>query len=238
MTVTVWATQQGGRTRCVDVYDARGHRVAADVLVHDGGAFYRADRRAPRANADYYVAVRHAACRCAADPRELLPGRRLRLAPVQWPTYSAGTLTAAVPVRSARLNVSEAEVLHLVFDLSQNAASPTGRHRLTVIDSGGQVVAAASSWPATWRAVNRVPAAGVYRVIVGGGTLDGSPLPNLPFRPGCDPLGPLGTATGRSPHAAAGPARHRPQLPHRRSIGRAWAIHPVTPAPRPRRRGG
>src|SRR5262249_40068312 len=59
MTVTVSTTPPGATDPVVDVYDSRGNRVAARAVVHDGGTLTLQVLNAA-ANADYYVAVRHA----------------------------------------------------------------------------------------------------------------------------------------------------------------------------------
>ena len=114
--------------------------------------------------------------------------------PVQLATYAAGTLTAAAPLGVSTVHVGEAQVLHLVLDLTGNAASATAGVRVTVFDSAGRVVDSRFAPAGDAASLNVSLPPGDYRVLVAAGTTDGSALPALRFAIRgltlSDPIGP------------------------------------------------
>ena len=122
---------------------------------------------------------------------------------MQLATYAAGTLTAAAPLGVSTVHVGEAQVLHLVLDLTGNAASATAGVRVTVFDSAGRVVDSRFAPAGDAASLNVSLPPGDYRVLVAAGTTDGSALPALRFAIRgltlSDPIGPQPvdpTATG------------------------------------------
>jgi hypothetical protein len=202
MTVTVSTTPPGGTDPVVDVYDSRGIRVAARVVVHDGGTF-TVQVLGATANADYYVAVRHSHPGTGALPGNYSLAVDFGTAPVQLTDFAAGTLTATNPVNLSVLKVNEAQVLHLVLDLSQNGPLAAAGARLTVVDSKGVVVASQFVLAGDVASTNLFLRPGTYAVLVGGGTLDGSPFPGVRFALSgltlSDPIGPQPVTTTTDP---------------------------------------
>jgi hypothetical protein len=205
MTVTVSTTPPGGTDPVVDVYDSRGARVAARVIVHDGGTFTLQVLNAT-ANADYYVAVRHAHPGAGALPGNYSLAVDFGTAPVPVTDLAAGTLTAASPGSLGVLRVTQAQVLHLVLDLSQNGPLAATGARLTVVDSHGAVVDSRFVLAGDVASTNLFLRPGTYAVLVGGGTLDGSALLGLRFVLGglilSDPIGPQPVNTTTDPAGA------------------------------------
>src|SRR5262249_5077874 len=115
-------------------------------------------------------------------------------APVQMAEFASGTLTAALPVFASSLTVNQPQVLHLVFDLSQNPALTTAGARVTIVDSEGAVVYSQFVLAGDVASVNLFLRPGVYGVLIGGGTLDGSAFAGLQFAllgiSLSDPIGP------------------------------------------------
>jgi hypothetical protein len=213
MTVTVSTTPPGGTDPVVDVYDTRGNRVAAQVIVHDGGTFVVQLLNAT-ANADYYVAVRHSHPGTGAVPGNYSLTVDFGTPPVQLTNFTAGTLTASSAARFGQLTVNEAEVLHLVFDLSQNDPSAATAARITVLDSHGAVVASQLVLAGDVASTNLFLTPGTYTVLVGGGTLDGSPFGGLGFvlwgLALSDPIGPQPVGTTTDPSGAPAPSGSPP----------------------------
>jgi hypothetical protein len=217
MTVTVSTTPPGGTDPVVDVYDSRGSHVAARVLVHDGGTFTLQVLGAT-SNADYYVAVRHAHPGTGALPGNYSLAIDFGTAPVQMTAYAAGTLGASNPVYLGAVTANEAQVLHLVLDLSQNGSLADTGARLTVVDSHGAVVFSRFVLAGDVASTNLFLQPGVYAVLVGGGTLSGSPFAGVGFvllgLTLSDPIGPQPVTTtdpaGVPPPAATPPTNPIP----------------------------
>ncbi|MDY3555758.1 matrixin family metalloprotease [Gemmata sp. JC717] len=228
MTVTVSTTPPGGTDPVVDLYDPRGVKVAARVLAHDGGS-YTVQVLNAQPNADYYIAVRHAHSGGSAVPGNYTLNIDFGTAPVALADFAAGTLSAAVPVNTSSFAVNQPQVLHLVFDLSQNAASTVAGARFTVLDTQGKVVASQFVLAGDVASVNIFLRPGAYSVLVGAGTLDGSALGTLRYVIRgitlSDPIGPQPVSTVTQPVGAPAPA---PAPAEPAPI--VWAP-PATPAP-------
>ena len=212
MTVSVWTTPPSGTDPIAQVYDARGQLVASRVLVHDGGAFTLQIDGAT-SNADYYVAVRHAHPGPAAVPGNYFLSIDFGAPSVQLTNYAAASLTANAPVVVGRFTVNEEQVLHLVFDASQNPASATSGARLFVVDASGRIVDTRFVLAGDVVSLNLSLRPGEYRFLVGGGTTDGSAFGTLQFAlrglPLSDPIGPqpitaCATPAGTPPPPAGG----------------------------------
>lgn len=232
MTVTVSTTPPGGTDPIVEVYDARGARVAARVLVHDGGAF-TVQVAGAVANADYYVAVRHAHPGAAALPGNYTLNIDFGTAPVALADLASGTLSATVPLAGGKLVVSEPQVLHLVLDLTASAPSDAAGGRLTVLDPRGVPVFSQFARAGDALSTNLFLRPGTYTVLVGGGTLDGSPLSALPFALRwltlSDPIGPQPVSTTTQPAGAPAPVSN--PAPVTESAPLAYSPAPGTVAP-------
>lgn len=227
MTVSVWTTPPGGTDPVVDVYDARGQRVASRVFVHDAGAFsLQVTGVAP--NAAYYVAVRHAHPGDAAVPGNYFLTVNFSSPPVQLADYSSATLTASAPVVVGKFTANEDQVLHLVLDATQNPASGVAGARLIVVDAASAVVDSRFVLAGDAASVNLSLRPGEYRFLVGGGTTDGSAFGALRFALRgltlSDPIGPQPITTTTNPAGTPPPPAPEPV-----TDPLAWS--PVTVAP-------
>jgi len=207
--VTVSTTPPGGTDPVVDVYDTHGIRMDALVLVHDGGTFTVQVLNAIP-NVDYYVAVRHAHPGAGALPGNYTLNIDFGTAPVTSAEIASGTLAATDPVSFSVLNVNQAQVLHLVLDLSPSAASATAGARVTVVDATGAVMFSQFVLAGDTVSTNLFLRPGTYGVLVGVGTLDGSALTGLRFALRTltlsDPIGPQPVSVTTLPAGVPAPA--------------------------------
>jgi hypothetical protein len=236
MTVTVSTTPPDGTDPVVEVYDTRGNRVSFAVLVHDGGTF-TVQVLSATANADYYVAVRHAHPGAGAKPGNYSLSIDFGTAPVQMPDFASGTLTAANPAALSVLAVNEAQVLHLVLDLGGNAPSLAAGVRVTVVGAAGAVVASQFVLAGDAVSLNLFLKPGTYGVLVGAGTLDGSALTSLRIALRgltlSDPIGPQPVTTTTQPAGSPASApTPSPQPVEPAPLTYTRRVGPVDPPPR------
>ncbi|MFL5330004.1 MAG: matrixin family metalloprotease [Gemmataceae bacterium] len=193
MTVSVTTTLQTGTEPIVEVFNKNGQRVWNRVLVHEGGTFTTQIVGATP-NEDYYVAVRH------AHPGSTSVGGNYNLfvdfrqPTVELTQFASANLTASGPLMRGTFVAHQQQVLHLVFDASQNPASDVKAARLTVLDAANHVLGTRLIHAGEVTTFNLLLRPGTYRYIVGAGTTDGSVLGNFQYSLSgvtlSDPIGP------------------------------------------------
>ncbi len=216
LTVTVSTTPPGGTDPVIEVYDTRGNRVAAQVLVHDGGAFtVQVTDATP--NADYYIAVRHAHPGAGAVPGNYGLNIDFGGTVATLTDAGAGVLTTPAPVALSTLTVNEAQVLHLVLDLTGNGTSTTAGARVLIVDASGAVVATRFVTAGDAGSMNVYLRPGTYRVVVGGGTLNGSAFSGVSYALRwltlSDPIGPQPVVVITQPAGTPAPPVASPPPP-------------------------
>ena len=234
LTVLVWA-KTAGLDPVVALADSHGTPVPGVVLAHDGGAF-TLQFPDTAANADYFVTVRHAHPGGGAVPGNYGLAVHFGGLVVALPELARGTLTAVAPIQSVDLTVTPAQVLHLTLTVAGTA--PAAGVRVSVLDAAGRLVDSRFALAGDTVSLNPYLAAGTYRLLVAGGTTDGSRTPDLNYvvqgASVSDPIGPravnvIDNPVGVSPPPPAVPPALPPAVPPAISVTPPTPLTPVTP---------
>jgi hypothetical protein len=181
LTLSVWALAGGSLLPTVQVYDAAGTALPAEVVANDRG-LYTIQVQNRGAGGTYYARV------AAADP---LGGRALGLyvlgtdlgahPPTLYDSLARSTLTSAQSLAYSTMTVGEARLTQ--FALSATTGTGTAAAvRMSVYDANGKRVftlVAAADQPLATGAV-WLPS-GTYTVVYNAATRSGAPLPALTF---------------------------------------------------------
>lgn len=160
MIAAVWGVESSNLDPRVQVLDAEGNVLAAQVLTNDDRTFsVQIEGAAP--DADYYLRISSDAGRVgdyglAAD---------FRATPVLFDLNAAGVLSSSLPESAAHLTVAQNSLLHFVLTAG-HVANWNGSLEMTIVDDNGVVLFRLTAPRGDARSANLVLAAGTYRVRV------------------------------------------------------------------------
>jgi hypothetical protein len=195
MIALVQASDLGGLAPRVDVYDASGAPVAAQVIGNEQGFFsVRLANALP--DTTYYVEVSALAPSGSHNVGNYLVGIDFNLQPtVSLTSFAAGTVTATAPAQTQTLTVSQSSAYHFILAADAGGA-PDVEVQMSIYDQAGnlvfQLVAFAGQPASTGLAYL---AAGTYTVqytaVSQSGVLPPSLSYSLQGSVVSDPIGPL-----------------------------------------------
>jgi|GEM_PF-2671011 len=215
LTVSAVATDGDRIQPVLEIYDRNLVRLAARTLVHDGGEF-SAQLPDTEANRDYYIAVRHGR-RSIDSAGNYSLGIDFGGQSSELGAIAGGTLTSPAPAVLSRIEVPASQVLHVVLDLESTAVPSAVR--MSVFDANHALIDTRIADSGESASFNAYLSAGTYQFLVGGGSLDGSAMPEIRYSVFggsiSDPVGPQ-----------AVPATTPPPPPPPATVTNP---HPVTP---------
>jgi hypothetical protein len=175
---TVWGDAPGGLSPRVDVLDAQGNAVPAQVVNRDAGS-WTVEVTGAAPNTAYVIRVSAADPSGPHDTGSYTVAATFRPTPIALQPFACGTLSAAQPQDFRTITVASAELVHL--DLSLNGGTPGDTAvDVTIYNANHQAIftfrAVSGQGPATadvWLAP------GKYDVRVAASSKSGAPLPSL-----------------------------------------------------------
>jgi hypothetical protein len=202
--LVVFVTATGSETfdPWVEVRDAAGNLVAAEVLSRQGGTM-AIQVRDPGADREYFVRVRSRQPSDAGNRGDYLLAIDSRSTPVELTTYAELTLSSETPSTTYGFVTQKNQLHHFVFDSPLADPSRQVELTMTIRDENGQVIRQVS-----WNALDPTSFsvlldAGNYSIEFAAMPLDGGPLPLVHlFWKGLvrnDPIGPASSDPSNPP---------------------------------------
>jgi hypothetical protein len=196
-TLVVSVAAVGGSTLdpAIQVYNATGQLVAADVLVNDSSSYMLQIPGVASGNT-FYIKVAPDMSAGANNTGDYLLGVNYRSTPIALGQIVTSTLTASQPAEYRTMSVSQSQVTHLV--LSASATAVPAAVRLTLYDQNGVAVFVLTAMAGQTVSGDVYLAGGVtYKAVFCAATADHSPLPSLTYnlrgKSLTDPIDPLPT---------------------------------------------
>jgi hypothetical protein len=189
----------------LQVYNAAGQLVAADIVVNDRSSYIVQIPGVASGNT-FYIKVAPDMSAGANNTGDYLLGVNYRTTPILLGQLATSTLTAAQPVEARTVTVAQSQVTHFV--LSASASDVAAAVRLIIFDQNGVPVFALTALAGQTVSGDVYLAGGVaYKAVFRAATADNSALPaltyNLRGKSMTDPIDPLptdptdpGTGTG------------------------------------------
>ena len=212
--VQVWTTGQTAATPAVDVYDAFGHKLVAQVIESKGNKVTVQVLGVQR-GASYVIAVR------SPDGKDATGTYRLSAEftdPVArgMTALASGVFTSLAPTETGTLTVESARLVNLSFSVAPLPKDVTAALRL--LDADGRLVGEWEVNPLTGQATaSEILRAGVYTVELSVRSLTGQPLPSIGYwlfgSISSDPIGPTAPSTGTLPGTTSPPTSPPPAPP-------------------------
>ncbi len=189
-TMVVYVTIPAGDMRPrVTVYDSKGKILSTETLYRDGATLIL-QLTGVKPNSAYFIAVRGANNEKWAN-QEYKFGIDFRNEPITLDSLTSATLTSQQPQLMREMEVTRSQMFR--FQLSATGTSNAGA-RLSIFDETGKAVFTLASTNGNTVIGDVFLAPGRYRVVIVGGTADGSPLQPLQvfafYLPLTDPIGP------------------------------------------------
>lgn len=194
MRVLVWGTDVAGLDPVVNVYDAHGALVSADVLLNEYSSYVV---QVPNAltNMDYYVAVRAERPAGAHNTGDYFLGVGFGSKQVSLASFAGGTLTQSARNDFRTVQVVQSQLFHLVLSVTSGTVPVATAVKLTIYDAAGAVVSTLTALNGETQTLTVFLPAGTYTVRFAGGTRDGSALPTTGYLLRgltlSDPIGPM-----------------------------------------------
>jgi hypothetical protein len=208
MRVLVWGTEVGGLDPLVNVFDAQGNAVNAQVLVNENGSeVVQVANALP--NMDYYVSVRAEQPAGSHNIGNYFMGVDFGSKAESLQTYTGGTLTQTSGDDLRTLQVNQSQLFHLVLAVDGGPVPVNSAITMTVYDQTGNIVSSLTALNGETESLTLFLAPGTYTVRFSGGTLDGSALPPTNYVLSgialSDPIGPQPTNPTLTPTTSPTP---------------------------------
>jgi hypothetical protein len=221
LTASVVATS-GLTDPVLEVFDRNLVPVSFRILTHDAGEF---TIQVPdtEANRDYYVVVKHGANGTDAAGNYSL-GIDFGGPAITLPVLAGGVLTAAAPANLSRIDVPAGQVMHILLSVESAVGAAI---RMSIFDASNNTIDSRYASAGDSTSMNVFLAAGTYQFLVGGGSTDAAPMPNLHYtivgESLSDPVGPQAVAPGSPPVSPPPPPPPATVTPPRPAV-------PITPS--------
>jgi hypothetical protein len=189
LVVAVWSETQG-RAPLVEVYDKNKQRITGVELLRNGSTtIFQIEGL--NAWSTYYVVFKPASPGTWKSRESYRFGIDFRNEPITLDSLANTTLTSQQPQLMREMEVTRSQMFR--FQLSATGTGNTGA-RLSIFDETGNAVFTLASTTGNTVIGDVLLAPGKYKVVIVGGTADGTPLQPLQvfafYLPLTDPIGP------------------------------------------------